>query len=112
MASVTYSPTHLLTMSTARQRAKQLRVSSYDRVSSWIVSLLVIAGVAVSALLIIYFTRKFILQDVSPPVTPVASGGGGTGGVSGTPGDQSDAPGVEDSQDVSEPQIQDTLSAV
>jgi len=99
-------------MSSARQRANELRVSSYDRVSSWIVSLLIIACVTVGALLIIYFTRKFILQDVSPPITPIATGGGGTGGVTGSSGDQSDAPGVEDASDVTEPQIQDTLSAV
>src|SRR3954464_5667969 len=100
-------------MSTVRERANHLRVSSYDRVSSWLGSLLIIACVTASALLIIYFTRKFILQDFSPPITPVAmGGGGGTGGVGGTPGDKAEAPGFSDAPDASEPQIQDTLSAV
>src|SRR4051812_50227253 len=98
-------------MSTARQRANQLRVSSYDRVSSWIVSLLIIACVTVGALLIIYFTRKFILQDVSPPITPIATGGGGAGGVTGSSGGQSDAPGGEGAPGGTEPPIQDTPSA-
>ena len=42
----------------------QLRVSSYDRVSSWIVALLIVTCVTVGALVIIYFTRKFIVARV------------------------------------------------
>lgn len=100
-------------MSTVRQQPRhQLRVSAYDKVSTWLVSLLIVTCVTVGALVIIYFTRKFILREISLPVTPVQSGGGGTGGVGGTPGDASDAPGIEDAPPNNEPQIQDTLSAV
>ena len=101
-------------MSTAtRHRRQQLRVSSYDRVSSWLVSLLIVTCVAVGSLMLIYFTRKFILAEVSIPITPIATGGGGTGGDVGTEGgSELDAPGVEDAPAINEPQIQDTLTAV
>jgi hypothetical protein len=96
-----------------RHRRQQLRVSSYDRVSSWLVSLLIVTCVTVASLLLVYFTRKFILADVTMPVTPVATGGGGTGGEVGTEGgSELDAPGVEDAPPINEPQTQDTLSAV
>ncbi len=39
---------------TTRHRRQQLRVSSYDRVSSWLVSLLIMTCVTVGALVIIY----------------------------------------------------------
>jgi hypothetical protein len=101
-------------MSTVPQRKKhQLRVSSYDKVSSWIVALLVITCVTVGALFIIYITSHFILGDFAVPVTPISTGGGGTGGVGGTPGDgEVDTPGAEDATAFDEPQIQDTLSAL
>jgi hypothetical protein len=96
------------------QRRQQLRVSSYDRVSSWLVSLLIITCVTVGALLIVYFTRKFVLVDISMPITPIAtSGGGGTGGETGTEGgNELDVPGIEDAPEMNVPQIQETLSAV
>src|SRR3954469_24113895 len=96
-----------------RHRRQPLRVSACDRVSSWLVSLLIVTCVAVGSLMLIYFTRKFILADVSMPITPIATGGGGTGGDVGTEGgSELDAPGVEDAPAINEPQIQDTLSAV
>jgi hypothetical protein len=91
----------------------QLRLSSYDRVSSWLISLLVVVGVTVGALVLIYITRQLVIKDYSPPVTPVYSGGGGgTGGV-GPPGAGTDLepPGIEESLMTDEP-IEDTLSAV
>jgi hypothetical protein len=95
------------------QPRNQLRLSAYDRVSSWLVSLLIVMGVTVGTLLIVYFTSRFILIDFSAPVTPVASGGGGTGGMGGTTGgNEQEPPGVEDSTSVNEEPIQDTLSAV
>jgi len=100
-------------MSTVRPQRNQLRVSAYDRVSSWLVSCLFVTCRTVGSLLLIYSTRRFILQDVTLPVTPVESGGGGTGGLGGSPGDANDAPGVEEaSANSTEPQIEDTLSAL
>jgi hypothetical protein len=101
-------------MSTAtRHRRQQLRVSAYDRVSSWLVSLLIVTCVTVAALVIIYFTRRFILKEVALPVTPVARGGGGTGGEAGNEGaGELEPPGIEEAPNIEEPQIRDTLSAV
>jgi hypothetical protein len=91
-----------------------LRVSSYDRVSSWLVSALVVVGVAVAALVFIYFTQQLLKEHFSVPVTPVGSGGGGTGGISDPTGTGHDLepPGTDEAPDLTEPQLQDTLSAV
>jgi hypothetical protein len=91
-----------------------LRVSSYDRVSSWLVSALVVVGVTVAALVFIYFTRQLLEEHFSVPVTPVGSGGGGTGGLSDPTGTGRDLepPGTDEAPDLTEPQLQDTLSAV
>jgi hypothetical protein len=98
---------------TTRHRRQQLRVNSYDRVSSWLVALLIMTCVTVGALVIIFLTREFILEDVSVPITPVATGGGGTGGEVGTEGgSELEAPGVEDAPAINEPQTLETLSAV
>jgi hypothetical protein len=99
-------------MSTVRQRSKHhLRVSSYDKVSSWIVSLLIIMCVTVGALFIIFITRKFIIADFAVPVMPVPAGGGGTTGFDGTPGDGDPETPEEEATAFDEP-IQDTLDAV
>ncbi len=98
---------------TTRQRRQQLRVSSYDRVSSWLVALLVMAGVVVGSLLVVFFTSKFIVEEIAVPVIPIATGGGGTGGEIGTEGgSELDAPGIEDAPVTNEPQTLETLSAV
>jgi hypothetical protein len=91
-----------------------LRVSSYDRVSSWLVSALVVVGVAVAALVFIYFTRQLLEEHFAVPVTTVGSGGGGTGGISDPTGTGQDLepPGTDEAPDLTEPQLQDTLSAV
>jgi hypothetical protein len=101
-------------MSSVPQRSKQqLRVSSYDKVSSWIVSLLIVTCLTVGSLFLIYITQQFISGHFAVPVTPVSTGGGGTGGVGGNPGDSEiDSPGVEESTAFDEPEMQDTLSAV
>lgn len=92
----------------------ELRISSYDRVSSWLLSSLVITGVAVAGLLSMYFSQKWANRPVVLPVTPVSSGGGGTGGSAdsmGT-GDDLEQPGAAEVAELMEPQLQDTLTAV
>ena len=59
MASPESSPKH------------HLRVSSYDRVSSWLVSSLVVVGVTVGGLFFIYLTRQLLDEHYAVPVTPV-----------------------------------------
>jgi hypothetical protein len=90
-----------------------LRLSSYDRASSWLISLLVVVSVTVGALVLIYFTRKFVIKEFSVPVTPIQTGGGGTGGTSEPTGTGTDAelPGIDDMPPMEEP-IEETLSAV
>jgi hypothetical protein len=101
-------------MAHERSRAKnQLRVSSYDKVSTWILSMLIVTCVSVGALFIIYFTRKFLVNQFAVPVTPIASGGGGTGGKGGAlGGGDLEPPNAEDAVAVEESQMQDTLSAL
>jgi hypothetical protein len=101
-------------MSTQHQiRQHQLRVSAYDRASSWIVSMLVVTGVTVAGLLIVYFTRQLISERFAVPLTPVQAGGGGTGGM-GSPGFGTDLepPGMEEAPSLTEPPLAETLSAV
>ncbi len=92
----------------------RLRISSYDRVSSWLVALLVISSITVGGLLSVYLTRKLIVADLAIPVTAVnaPSGGGGTGGTTSGVGNDLEPPGIEEAPDLAEPALQDTLSAV
>ncbi len=96
------------------QARNQLRISSYDRVSSWIVSMLIVACVSVGSLFLIYFSNKFIVKEFAVPVTPIATGGGGTGGIGGSAnGGEADSPIAEDAAAFfDEPRVQETLSAV
>ena len=102
-------------MPTSSARSKHhLGVSLYDRVSSWLVALLVVTGVTVGSLLIIFFTRQLLVPHVTVPVRPVSSGGGGSGGGGGALGSGSDLepPGIEEAPAFDQPLLQDTLSAV
>jgi hypothetical protein len=100
-------------MATVEQQPRQqLRISSYDRVSGWLVALLIVSFVTVGSLLLIYLTKKFIIAQFATPVTPVQSGGGGTGGLGGSLGGDQEPPGVEDAPSTDEPQVEDTLSAL
>jgi len=102
-------------MASVPDRSKhELHLSSYDRASSWLISLLVVVGVGVGALVLIFVTSRFVLRDFSVPVTPVfTGGGGGTGGTSeptGT-GTDSEPPGMEESPMTEEP-LEETLTAL
>jgi len=71
-------------MSIARQSLNaRLRVSAYDRVSSWLVSLLVISSLTVLSLLLLFFAKQLKSLEISPSIKPVSSGGGGGGGGGG-----------------------------
>src|SRR5262245_9389667 len=95
----------------SQNRRNQLRISSYDRVSSWLLALLVITGVTVGCLLAIYFSAKWANREVILPVMPVSAGGGGTADSMGT-GEDLEQPGTAEVADLVEPQLQDTLRAV
>ncbi|MGD9636785.1 MAG: hypothetical protein AB7G28_16030 [Pirellulales bacterium] len=92
----------------------ELRVSAYDRVSSWLAALLVVSSVVVGALLSIYFARRMPTGEVAVPVQPVTlhgGGGGGEGGQLGAGGDQS-LPAFTGSEAADEPQLEDTLETI
>ena len=93
---------------------RRLRISSYDRVSSWLVALLVITGLTVGGLLSVYLTRILIVSEIAIPVTAINApgGGGGTGGITSGVGNDLEPPGVEEAPDLAEAALQDTLSAV
>jgi hypothetical protein len=104
-------------MSTVPSRPQvSLRVSAYDRVSSWLVSLLVMASVIVGSLLSIYFARKLTNIQVAIPVKPVTlspqgGGGGGGDGRMGTGGDIS-LPDFSGAEEASEAAMQSTLDTI
>ena len=99
--------------SAGKSSSNQLRVSSYDRVSSWLVAMLVVSCVTVGALLFIYLTRQLVDDQAALPVISVSAGGGGTGGSGGmVGGNELEPPSMEDVSKFEEPQLQDTLSAV
>jgi hypothetical protein len=103
-------------MSTAPSRPDvSLRVSAYDRVSSWLVSLLVMASVVVGSLLLIYFARKLATIQVAIPVKPVtlspSGGGGGGDSQMGTGGDVA-LPEFSGADEASEAVLQNTLETI
>jgi hypothetical protein len=103
--------------STAPQESKptpQLKTTSYDRASSWVISLLIMVGGLVIALLAIWLSRK--LYDV--PVTVqvrLAPGGGGV--PDGVPGDVLHVDGpqrqeIGEETDLIEPKVQEVMAMV
>ncbi len=92
----------------------RLRISSYDRVSSWLVALLVISSITVGGLVSVYLTNKFIVGELAIPVTAINApgGGGGSGGTASGVGNDLDPPGIDEAPDLTESSLQDTLSAV
>ncbi|MEX2091154.1 MAG: hypothetical protein WD971_00680 [Pirellulales bacterium] len=91
-----------------------LRVSAYDRVSSWLVSLLVMTSVVVGSLLMIYFARQLATIEVAVPVRPVTlpNGGGGGGDSRGGTGGDADLLEFTAAEESSEPQLQNTLDTI
>lgn len=105
-------------MSTARKNMNErLRVNAYDRVSSWLVSLLVIMSVSVGSLLLLYFARQLRSLEFAPAIRAVSAGGGGGGG--GGMGDAAteleselETGNISDAPEQINLQISDTLSAL
>jgi hypothetical protein len=103
-------------MATAPTRRKnELRVSSYDRVSSWLLAFLGITGVTVSGLMAIFFSQQWADRKLIVPVMPISLGGGG--GTGGSPdsmgtGDELEQPGDAELAVLMEPQLPDTLAAI
>jgi hypothetical protein len=96
---------------TYRGREYRLRVNSYDRTSSWLVTLLVFLGVTVCALLVVYSARRLIDTQVAIPFTPVEAGGRSADAALGI-GRDLEPPGVDEAPEMFEPQLADTLTAI
>jgi len=97
-----------------RKAQGEMRVSAYDRVSSWLAALLVVSTVIVGALLSIYFARRMPSGEVAVPVQPVTlhgGGGGGEGGQLGAGGDVA-LPAFTGSDAADEPQLEETLDSI
>jgi len=92
-----------------RDRHYKLGVNTYDRVSSLLVSLLVMVGVIVLGLVIVFFARRLYLSQVVRPI-----------GISDPRPDNAakgfkqdmEPPGLEDAPDLIDPQLQDTLNTI
>ncbi|MEM6330368.1 MAG: hypothetical protein AAF790_08975 [Planctomycetota bacterium] len=89
----------------------RLGVSSYDRASSLLVSLLVMAGVTFFALVIIFFARQFVSIDAPIALTPLEPSDRPPDAAMGVAQDI-EPPGIEDAPDLTEPAIMDTLNAL
>jgi hypothetical protein len=92
----------------------ELRVSAYDRVSSWLVSLLVVTSVVVASLLSVYFAGRLVTVNVAVPVQAVTLSGGGGGGEGGQLGIGGEValPDFQGSQDLSEQPLDETLESI
>lgn len=89
----------------------RLGVNSYDRASSLLVSLLVMVGVAVLALLIIFFARRFVSTTVPPVIKPRDPAERPADAAMGFKEDI-EPPGLEDAPELLEPKLMDTLNAL
>lgn len=89
----------------------KLGVNAYDRGSSLLISLLVIIGVFVSALVIIWYTSRQFRQVPPIAVQPVDPASRPMDAAMGFQRDI-EPPGIEDAPELTEPQLQDTLTAL
>src|SRR5688500_7551095 len=107
MASI---PTTAAGVSRPESDRSSLTVSPYERAATLVITLLVIVGTMFGGLAMIFFADKFGREVVEPIafVPMEASSPSGNGGVS----DDPEPPGVEDAPELSEPGLQDTLTAV
>ncbi len=89
-----------------------LQVSAYERVTSWIVSLLVLVGMCAVILLILWISGRIFATQVAVPVM-MQELGTGEGGLAG--GMEIDQPPAEElgfTSDIEEPLLEKTLATV
>lgn len=98
-SSATYTPQH----------GDLLRVSTYDRAASLLVSLLILVGLFVGILLLLWVTTRVFSRPPAPEMFLVEEEEGTTN-PEGTARDINE-PGIEE-LDLAEPDVQDTLAAV
>lgn len=97
---------------TTPQPAYRLTVNSYDRYSSVLIALLVIVGALVSGLVFLWYMTHFKFRsDIAIKFKPVEFASRPADAAMGVARDL-EPPGVEDAPELTEPKLQDTLSAL
>lgn len=89
----------------------RLSVNSYDRGASLLIALLIMVGVAVGALVIIWYANHLNRRSTPPfllPVNPASRPADAAMGLK----EDIEPPGIEDAPELTEPQLQDTLTAL
>ena len=89
----------------------RLRVSSYDRTASLILSLLLLVGMLVVGLIIVYVTMQLIERTVAVPIAVSDASGRPADAAMGLARDI-EPPGIEEAPELSEPDLTKTLSTL
>lgn len=91
-----------------------LRISSYDRAASMLLSLLILIGSSVTLMFVIWISNRIHTSQVAVPVVmdEVGTGDGSPAGGGGTDLDQPATEEVAQETNLQEPQLKDTLSLV
>ena len=91
-----------------------LRVSSYDRVASMLVALLILIGSSVTLMFLVWFSNRVHTSQVAVPVVidELGTGEGGPAGGGGTDLDQPAANEVVQETNLRQPELKETLSMV
>ena len=88
----------------------ELRVSAYDKVASLLIALLIVIGLAVLLLFVIWLTGRLLFTKAPIPVELLEYAGRGDH-AAGFERDMEE-PGMEEMEELNEPQIEATLEAV
>ena len=91
-----------------------LRISSYDRAASLLLSLLILIGSSVTLMFVVWISNRIHSSQVAVPVVmdEVGTGDGSPAGGGGTDLDQPATEEVAQETNLQEPQLKDTLSMV
>jgi hypothetical protein len=95
----------------AYKPGRELRVSSYDNVSSLLVALLILVGFFVTIMFIIWLTTRVWFVDQPRPVL-IEDDPGGRGEIAEGIADEMEEPGAEEVDVLIEPQLKETMEAV
>ena len=92
----------------------ELKTSTYDLVSSLLIALLVLVGLAVLALFLLWITNQIFVRQAPVPVLLENIGGGREDGVLGESMelDAPDAEQIAQESELTEPQLQDSLAMI
>lgn len=116
MSSPTHAPTSAAPrrQSAAARRSTQLKVSRYDAAAGWIISLLILIGLAVASLFLIWATSRIFVTQAPVPVLLEEIGGGREDGVIGESMeiDAPDAEEIAQESELTEPQIEQALDQI